>query len=118
MKSELELAKIKKIKDALIKKAIGYYAEETIEEYQIEDGNEVLVKKKITKKYVPADLSATKMLLDYFGQEGSQDYSNFSDDELDKEAVKLFKEYQSMTNVDLAKEIKGEVTNDNCGNGT
>ena len=109
MKGELEATKIKKIKDALIKKAIGYFAEETIEEYQIDEGKEVLVKKKITKKYVPADLSATKMLLDYFGQKDEQDYSNFTDDELDQEAIKLFKEYQSMTNLDLAKQIKEEV---------
>ena len=36
------------IKSALIKKAQGYYADEIIEEYIVEDGKEKLLKKKVT----------------------------------------------------------------------
>jgi hypothetical protein len=52
-------------KDALIKKALGYDATEVVEEYSTDEQGEVkLVKKKVTTKNVPPDISAIKILLD------------------------------------------------------
>ena len=40
-----------KIQKALLKKALGYNCDEVVEEYVVDDdGNEILTKKKITKK--------------------------------------------------------------------
>lgn len=92
-KSSLEI-----IKESLLKKAKGYYADEIIEEYSLENGKEVLVKKKVTKKHVPPDLTASKLLLDYFNEKDDI-YDNLSDEELDEEAKKLIKEYQELSNI-------------------
>ena len=52
-------------KDALIKKALGYDAVEVVEEYVSCDEGEIkLSKKKVTKKNVPPDLSAIKILME------------------------------------------------------
>ena len=108
MKREVKKNDIDCVVDALIKKAVGYSTDEIVEEYVIDDQNkEHLIKKKVTKKFVPADLTASKMLLDYYGTKENS-YENMSDVELDQEAIKLFKEYQSLTNIDITNEIKGE----------
>ena len=84
------------IYNSLVKKAKGYYADEIIEEYAVEDGKEVLLKKKVTKKYVPPDLTASKLIIDYFS--GKEDaYLQMSEEDLDKEAKKLIEEYNQMT---------------------
>ena len=84
------------IKKALLKKAQGFYADEIIEEYVVdENGNEKLQKKKVTKKYVPADLSASKLLLDYYNEK-PENYENMSDEELDRQAERLYKEYLNL----------------------
>lgn len=84
------------IYDSLIKKAKGYYADEIIEEFSYENGKEILLKKKLTKKYVPPDLTASKLILDYFsGKE--EEYENMSEEELDQEAKRLIEEYNQMT---------------------
>lgn len=110
MKSGIKNKDIEAVKNALIKKAIGYTTDEVVEEYVIDDKNcEHLVKKKITRKFVPADLTASKMLLDYLAEK-PETYDNLSEAELDEKAIKLFKEYQKLTDVDMAKELKGENT--------
>ena len=105
----IEEKSLKNIKSALIKKASGYTTDEIVEEYCVDEGKEIMVKKKITKKYIPADLTAVKMLLDYYKSD-SVDYSGMSDADLDKEAVKLFKEYQQLSSIDLCEALKGEVS--------
>lgn len=53
------------IKDALLKKAIGFESDEIVEEYTTdENGNAVLSKRKITKKVNPPDVNALKFLLE------------------------------------------------------
>ena len=52
-------------RDVLVKKALGYDVKEVVEEYvSDEDGEIKLTKKKVTKKNVPPDLTALKILLD------------------------------------------------------
>ena len=85
------------IKEAIIKVALGYSLEEVTEEYGVEDGELKLVKRKETKKDVPPDLKAVKLLME------DRDYSVLSDEELEQEKQKLLqklKEAESETKKD------------------
>ncbi len=74
-----------KIKDALIKKAIGFFAEDVTEEYN-GDGEEIkLIKKKVTKKYVPPDISAIKLLIG----DVEKSVESMTDEELEEERQRL-----------------------------
>ena len=74
------------LKDALIKKALGYDATEVVEEYVSgEEGEIKLAKKKVTKKNVPPDLTALKILM----EEGDDCVESMSDEELEKEKIRL-----------------------------
>jgi len=76
------------IKKALYKKAVGYTAKEVVEEYGGEDGN--LVKKKISKKHIPPDMTAIKTLIDL--DQESSDLASKSDEELEEMLGQLNKE--------------------------
>ena len=89
------------IKDAILKVALGYSLEEVTEEYGVEDGQLKLVKRKETKKDVPPDLKAVKLLME------DKDYSVLSDDELEQEKQKLLKRL---------KEAESETQKDGTGN--
>lgn len=109
---EIDGKMIKKVLDALTKKATGYETKEVTEEYANDGNKDILTKKKICKYYVPADISAAKLLLDVCGSKEQKSYYGMSDEELDKEAIRLFKEYQSLTDKDIFNEVKGEVGED------
>ncbi|MBP3581642.1 MAG: hypothetical protein J6J33_02700 [Clostridia bacterium] len=80
---------LKKVRDALFKKAIGYSYNEIIEEYTVEEeGGERLTKRKKTTKNVPPDIPATKLLLELLKDE-TNDYLNYSDQVLNNEIKKL-----------------------------
>ena len=89
------------IKEAIMKVALGYSLEEVTEEYGVEDGQLKLVKRKETKKDIPPDLKAVKLLLD------DKDYSVLSDEELEQEKQKLLKQL---------KEEECEIQKDGTGN--
>ena len=74
-------------KDALIKKALGYDATEVVEEYSTDDQGEVkLVKKKVTTKNVPPDISALKILL----EDGNEvPITELTDEQLEGEKQRL-----------------------------
>lgn len=76
----------KKLNDAIMKVALGYSVEEVTEEYGVENGELKLVKRRETKKDIPPDLKAMKLLLD------DKDYSALSDEELEAEKQKLLKQ--------------------------
>lgn len=96
MNGDISKNKFNKIISALIKKSVGYFDEEQIEEYIIENGSENLVKKRVTKKFVPPDLAATKLLLDYFVQTANISYDNMTEHELDAEVERLYNEYKKI----------------------
>ena len=73
------------IKDALIKKALGYDAKEVVEEYVESDGEIKLCKKKVTTKNVPPDVTALKLLL----ESDDTGVEKLSDEELLKEKDRL-----------------------------
>ena len=74
-----------KLREAIMKVALGYRIEEVTEEYDAKDGELRLVKRKETKKDVPPDLKAAKLLID------EHDLSSLSDEELEEERQRLLK---------------------------
>ena len=74
-----------KVKDAVLKVALGYSLEEVTEEYDMKDGEMRLIKRKETKKDIPPDLKAAKLLID------ERDYSALTDEELEAEKQRLLK---------------------------
>ena len=77
------------LKSALLKKARGYSVTETVEEYVGGDEGEIkLLKKKVTKKKVPPDVTALKMLLD----ETKISVNDYTDEQLEIERQRLLKE--------------------------
>lgn len=95
--NNIKITGIKKVISALIKRAIGYNDEEVQEEFAYDDEmGEKLIKKRVIKKFVPPDLSASKLLLEHFNMSEQNSYQNMSDDELDAEVDKLYAEYQKI----------------------
>lgn len=74
----------------LLMKATGYTRDEVSEEYSVsDDGGMELVKRKITTKYYPPDNTALK---DYLSLCASKDAKEFTDEELEKEKLRLLNE--------------------------
>ena len=88
-----------KLKDALIKRAVGGNNEEVIEEYSYEgeEGAPRLTKRKVSIKYSPPDVAAVKALLALEGME----LDNISDAELIEERDKLIRELNGEGSADL-----------------
>jgi len=90
----------KEAEEALRKKALGYKTTEVVEEYGVTDTGAVeLVKRKVTEKDVPPDLSALKTYLEY--NMGEEELKNYSIDELMAERERLLRELESVS-------LKGE----------
>lgn len=74
------------LEQVLKKCAVGFDTSETVEEFAVQDGELRLVKRKVTRRDIPPDIKAVKMLLD-----GRQDIGELSDEELAAEREKLLK---------------------------
>ncbi len=72
------------LQKALVKKALGYDAEEIVEEYVGEEDGVKLSKRKVTVKNYPPDLSAIKMLM-----EELPEVESMTDEQLEKEKKRL-----------------------------
>ena len=81
----------KKIEKALLDKALGYTTQEVIEEYGYSGDDFVLQKRKTSTKSYPPDLTAMQMLIS--GRQGNIEnkFNTLSDEELEKEKIKLIK---------------------------
>ena len=77
-----------KVIEAVRKGALGYSLEEVTEEYGVENGELKLVKRRETRKDIPPDLKAVKILMD------EKDYSALSDEELEEEKNRLLMQLQ------------------------
>ncbi|HIZ25412.1 MAG TPA: hypothetical protein H9812_08130 [Candidatus Gallimonas intestinigallinarum] len=77
-----------KVRDAVLKVALGFRVEEVTEEYGMEDGEMRLVKCRKTHKDIPPDLKAVRLLL-----EGT-DYASFTDEQLEAEKEKLLRQLE------------------------
>lgn len=89
MKDLIENNYNKKLNKALIKRALGYTNKEITEEFSSDSGNMVLTKRKVTKKNVPPDITAVKVLLGLYNENNELDFSNMTDEELLIERDKL-----------------------------
>lgn len=78
----------KKLNKALIKRALGYTSKEITEEFSSDKGKMMLTKKKVTKKKVPPDITAVKVLLELYS-DSELDLTNMTDEELLLERDKL-----------------------------
>lgn len=85
MKKDSEKVKLKK---ALLDKALGYTAQEVVEEYGYSGDDFVLTKRKTSTKSYPPDLSALQMLL---CEQDENDLIKLSDKELEEEKIRLIK---------------------------
>lgn len=72
------------VKKALVKCAVGFDTSEVVEEYAVDGDQLKLIKRKVTKRDVPPDIKAVKMLLD-----GEAGVSDMSDEELEERRKKL-----------------------------
>ncbi len=80
------------IMKTLLKKATGYSHDEVQEEFSVTpEGDMVLTKRKVTKKYYPPDSSALKAYLDMSAERG---LSDLSDEELEREKERLLDELE------------------------
>lgn len=79
-----------RIRKALLKKALGYSADEVVEEYATDDdGATKLIKKKVTKKHFSPDISAIKVLFEKYYKTYVEELADMSDQELEKEKERL-----------------------------
>jgi len=84
----------KKLKEALLNKALGFTTQEVVEEYGYTGDEFVLQKRKTSTKSYPPDLSALQILLEKEGKQFDE-IENMTDEELliEKERlIKLLKE--------------------------
>lgn len=82
-----------KIRKALLKKALGYDANEIVEEYAYNDEGELtLSKKKVTKKHYSADISAVKVLLERYYKTYEDEVVSMSDEQLEEEKKRLLQQ--------------------------
>ena len=75
-----------------MKVAPGCSVEEVTEEYGVEDGELKLVKRRETRKDIPPDLKAVKLLID------GKDYASLSDEELEAEKERLLRQLKEEEN--------------------
>lgn len=81
------------VKDALLKRAVGYEAQEVTEEYTDDGlGGIKMVKRKVVSKNVPPDVSAVKLLVEL---SGDKDIKELTDEELENEKIRLLKLLES-----------------------
>ena len=82
-----------KLAKSLYKKAVGYTATEKTLEYSPEGE---LIKKKVTSKHYPPDITALKAYLELLS--GEQSVQSMTDEELEKEKERLLKELEEIKN--------------------
>ena len=93
-KKQLEKNKQEQIGDALMKVALGCKVQEVTVEYAEVNGKLKAVKKRETKKDIPPDLKAVQILL---AEERTGEYSSLSDEELEREKVRLLQKLKDKT---------------------
>ena len=72
------------VTEALRRRALGYEADEVVEEYGFTEGEAVLLRREVTKKDVPPDIQAAKLLL-----EAEEPLAALTDEQLEQEKARL-----------------------------
>lgn len=92
MDKKKEMLKNSDIKEALIKRALGFDAIDEVKEYAVDENEKLkLTKKKVTKKFVSPDISAVKTLLEVYFSSEQNEFDNMTTEELLLERDKLLK---------------------------
>jgi len=87
---DINAANKKEVIKALLKKAVGYTQSECVEEYTTNaDQIMTLSKKKVTKKHIPPDVSALKVLFTFNDIGQDKDITKMTDEELESEKIRL-----------------------------
>ena len=76
----------------MLKKALGYYVEESVEEY---DENDNVTKRRVSMKYVPPDTAAIKAVLER--ESKLRELKGYSDEQLAALKAKLLSKLKSAT---------------------
>ena len=84
---KVEIENNENIEQVIIKKALGYKVEETVDEFTVVDDELKLTKRKVSIKYYPPDLSAIEILMK--NKIDSNKLNNLSDKQLEEEKQKL-----------------------------
>ncbi len=78
----------KSVQEMLLKKALGYTVDEVVEEFsEDKDGEFKLTKRKVTKKYLPPDVSAGRILMELSKAQPS--LQTMTDEQLAQERKRL-----------------------------
>lgn len=85
-------AKDDDIDGVLLKKALGYYVEESVEEY---DENDNVTKRRVSVKYVPPDTAAIKTVIER--ESRLRQLKGYSDEQLAKLKSELLAKLKSAT---------------------
>lgn len=94
-----------KIRKALLKRALGYDTSEVVEEYAKNDDDMIVVRKKVTTKNVPPDISAAKLLLDDI-EKAKTDLSELTDEQLIAEKNRLLELLKEKCEIENCKESR------------
>ena len=79
------------LRQALLRKALGYDTDEVVEEYVLsEDGEQKLLKRKVTKKHICPDITAMKVYFEKY-EPKELDVTQMSEAELLEEKARLLK---------------------------
>lgn len=81
------------VMSTLLKRAMGYTVEEIVEEYVGDEKGGELIKRKVTTKPVPPDVTALKTYIELSRQDDG--YASMSDSELESEKERLLSEFAS-----------------------
>lgn len=76
----------------MLKKALGYYVEESVEEY---DENDNVTKRRVSMKYVPPDTAAIKAVLER--ESKLRELKGYSDEQLAALKAKLLSKLKSVS---------------------
>ncbi len=83
----------KKLVNSLYKKAVGYTATEKTTEYSPEGE---VIKKKVTQKHFPPDITALKAYLELISNK--EEHESMTDEELEREKQRLLQELEEIKN--------------------
>lgn len=86
--------KKKDVMSTLLKRAMGYTVEEIVEEYAGEERGGELIKRKVTTKPVPPDVTALKTYIEL--SKHDDEYASMTDAELTAEKERLINEFMAV----------------------
>lgn len=90
MAKQKEVVETDNIKQALIKRALGFEAIDEVKEYAVDENEKLkLTKKKVTKKFISPDISAAKALLEIYYKDNKSELKTLTNEELIAEKERL-----------------------------